>query len=510
MRNLFPFRQQRLTLCAVIMGVFLWGTPPLLALDIFGSGKSEEASAAPAGRTGQLPSLSEAVKNVSPAVVNISTTQKMERRRARPFPMPGPGPGPGPGPNPGPNPFGGGDDPFEEFFRRFFGDRPPPSQQRSLGSGFIISEDGYIITNHHVVGDADKITVRLSDKEEYDAKVVGSDEKTDIAVVKINSKTPLHPVPLGSSADLQVGDWVMAIGNPFGLDQTVTAGIVSAKGRVIGAGPYDDFIQTDASINPGNSGGPLLNLKGEVVGINSAIFSQSGGNIGIGFAIPIDLAKSIVPQLREKGKVTRGWLGVSIQSVTPELAKSFGLKEPSGALVAEVTKDSPAEKAGFERGDIITAFNSAPIKDSHELPALVARTPVGEKAQVTILRGGKEKTLSVKLGELSEQQAKAEGGGEESGESWGMTVAGLSSEAARRFQLDRNKKGVVVTEVEPGSAAESAGIQPGDVIEEVNRQPVESVEDFNKAMGDAKDKETLLLLARRGNFTSFFALRKVG
>jgi serine protease Do len=302
----------------------------------------------------------------------------------------------------------------------------------------------------------------------------------------------------------------MAIGNPFGLDQTVTAGIVSAKGRVIGAGPYDDFIQTDASINPGNSGGPLLNLKGEVVGINSAIFSQSGGNIGIGFAIPIDLAKSIVPQLREKGKVTRGWLGVSIQSVTPELAKSFGLKEPTGALVAEVTKDSPAEKAGFERGDIITAFNSTPIKDSHELPALVARTPVGEKAQVTILRGGKENTLSVKLGELTEQQAKAEGGSEESGESWGMTVAGLSSEAARRFQLDRNKKGVVVTEIEPGSAAEQAGIQPGDVVEEVNRQPVESVEDFNKAMTDAKDQETLLLLARRGNFSSFFALRKIG
>jgi serine protease Do len=505
MRNLFPFRRQSCAFLALVAGVLLWRTPPLFAIDIFGPSKSEEASPAPAGRTGQLPSLSETAKNASPAVVNISTTQKVERRRRMPpFPMPGPGPGPGPGPNP----FGG-DDPFEEFFRRFFGDRPPPGQQRSLGSGFIISEDGYIITNHHVVGDADKITVRLSDKEEYDAKVVGSDDKTDIAVVKINVKHSLHAIPLGSSADLQVGDWVMAIGNPFGLDQTVTAGIVSAKGRVIGAGPYDDFIQTDASINPGNSGGPLLNLKGEVVGINSAIFSQSGGNIGIGFAIPVDLAKSIVAQLKDKGKVTRGWLGVSIQSITPELAKSFGLKEPSGALVAEVTKDSPAEKAGFERGDIITAFNSSPIKDSHELPALVARTPVGDKAQVTILRGGKEKTLAVKLGELTEQQAKAESE-EGSGESWGMTVASLSSEAARRFQLERNKKGVVVTEVDPGSSAELAGIQPGDVIEEVNRQSIESVEDFNKAMADAKDKETLLLLARRGNFTSFFALRKIG
>jgi len=509
MRNLFFLpRWQRLTCYAFVVGVLFWGAPPLFALDLFGSSKGEESTSPPVGRSGPLPSLSDVVKNTSTAVVNISTTQKVERRRRMPPFGPMPGPGPGPSPGPGPNPFGG-DDPFEEFFRRFFGDRPPPGQQRSLGSGFIISEDGYIITNYHVVGDADKITVRLSDREEYEAKVVGTDEKTDIAVVKITPKHQLTAVPLGSSSSLQVGDWVMAIGNPFGLDQTVTVGIVSAKGRVIGAGPYDDFIQTDASINPGNSGGPLLNLKGEVVGINSAIFSQSGGNIGIGFAIPIDLAKSIVNQLKEKGKVTRGWLGVSIQSVTPELAKSFGLKEPTGALVAEVTKDSPAEKAGFERGDIITEFNSTPIKDSHELPALVARTPVGEKAQITILRGGKGQTLTVNLGELPEQQAKAESEGE-SGENWGMTVASLSADAARRFQLERDKKGVVVTEIEPGSSAELAGIQPGDIIEEVNRQPVESVEDFNKVMTDAKDKETLLLLARRGNFTSFFALRKQG
>ncbi len=504
MRNSFIQYCPRFAFLTLVVGVLVWSASPLFALDLFGSSKSEESAQTqpPTGRLGQVPTLSEVAKNASSAVVNISTTQKVERRRRMP-PL-----GPMPGPGPGPSPFGG-EDPFEEFFRRFFGDRPPPGQQRSLGSGFSVSEDGYIITNHHVVGDADRITVRLSDKEEYDAKVVGTDEKTDIAVVKIEPKHPLHPVPLGSSSDLQVGDWVMAIGNPFGLDQTVTAGIVSAKGRVIGAGPYDDFIQTDASINPGNSGGPLLNLKGEVVGINSAIFSQSGGNIGIGFAIPIDLAKAIVNQLKEKGKVTRGWLGVSIQSVTPELAKSFGLQEPTGALVAEVTKDSPAEKAGFERGDIITAFNDTSIKDSHELPALVARTPVGEKAQVTVLRGGKERTLTVTLGELTEQQARAERA-EESGESWGMTVANLSADAARRFQLDPNKKGVVVTELEPGSSAEVAGIQPGDVIEEVNRQPIESVEDFNKAMTDAKDKDTLLLLARRGNFTSFFALRKQG
>jgi serine protease Do len=339
--------------------------------------------------------------------------------------------------------------------------------------------------------------------------VIGSDEKTDIALIKITVKHSLPAVPLGKSTNLQVGDWVIAIGNPFGLEQTVTAGIVSAKGRVIGAGPYDDFIQTDASINPGNSGGPLLNLKGEVVGINSAIFSQGGGNIGIGFAIPIDMAKSIVTQLKDKGKVTRGWLGVAIQSVTPELAKSFGLKEPTGALVAEVTKDGPAEKAGLERGDVIVAFNGTPVKDSHELPALVARTPVGDKAEVTILHSGKEKTVSVKLGELTDQQAKASGS-EDSGENWGMTVSNITPDVARRFQLERAQKGVIVTDIDPGSSAETAGLQAGDVIEEVNRQPIDSVDAFNKAMTEAKDKETLLLLAKRGNATSFFALRKQG
>jgi serine protease Do len=497
-----PQRLGRYITAAVLFGAALcFGAPPLLAIDLFGSSKSQEAASAPASRTDALPSFADTAKKVSPAIVNISTTQKIERRRPFRF---GPGPGPGPGPRP---PFE--EDPFEEFFRRFFGDRPPPGQQRSLGSGFIISEDGYIITNSHVVGDADKITVRLSDKVEYEAKVIGSDDKTDIALIKIDPKSPLPTVPLGDSSALQVGDWVMAIGNPFGLEQTVTVGIVSAKGRVIGAGPYDDFIQTDASINPGNSGGPLLNLKGEVVGINSAIFSQSGGNIGIGFAIPIDMAKSIVAQLRETGKVTRGWLGVAIQSVTPELAKSFGLDEPRGALVAEVTKDGPAEKSGLERGDVIIAFNGTKIKDSHELPSLVAQSPVGSTAEVTVLRGGKEKTFTVKLGELKDQQAQAERT-EESGDSWGMTVATITPEIARRFQLETGQKGVVVTEVEPGSPAELAGIQAGDVIEEVNRQPISSIEDFNKAIAAGKDKETLLLLARRGTFSSFFALRKAG
>src|SRR5581483_1265265 len=294
-----------------------------------------------------------------------------------------------------------------------------------------------------------------------------------------------------------------------GLEQTVTAGIVSAKGRTINAGPYDDFIQTDASINPGNSGGPLINLKGEVIGINTAIFSQGGGNIGIGFAIPIDQAKSVVEQLKDKGKVTRGWLGVAIQSVTPELAKSFGLKEPIGALVAEVTPGGPAEKAGLQRGDVITTFNGTTVKDSHELPSLVARSPVGDKAEVVVLRNGKEQNYTIKLGELTDQQAKAEHD-TESNDSWGMSVASLSSEAAHRLQLERGQKGVVVTEVDPDSPAAASNIQPGDIIEEVNRQPVNSVEEFQKAVTAAKEKETLLLLVRRGNASTFFALRKQG
>ncbi len=486
----------------ILSGLLLVDRPPLHALDLFGSKKKEEkkkeeAPPTPVTSVSQLPNFANIAKTTMPAVVNISTTQKSTRRpqrRQRPLP--------------GPNPFGGGD-PFEEFFRRFFGDRPPPRQQRSLGSGFIISQDGYIVTNEHVVGDSDTITVRLSDEDEFEAKVIGTDDKTDLALIKIESKEPLQSVPLGSSSNLQIGDWVMAIGNPFGLEQTVTAGIVSAKGRVIGAGPYDDFIQTDASINPGNSGGPLLNLQGEVVGINSAIFSQGGGNIGIGFAIPIDMAKSIIDQLKDTGKVTRGWLGVAIQTVTAELAKSFDLEEPIGALVAEVTEGGPAEQAGIKRGDIITHFKGEQILKSHDLPAMVARTPVGEEVKVRILREGKDQTIAVALGELSDQIARA-GGREESEASWGMTVTDISDEQIQRYSLPDDQKGIVVTAVESGSPAELAGIRPGDVIEEVNRQAVKSVRDFTTAVEEAKEAETLLLLARRGNFTSFFALRKQG
>ena len=449
-------------------------------------------------------SFADVAQRTMPAVVNISTTQKAERRtqkRQRQFPpMPGPGQ---------PNPFGEGD-PFEEFFRRFGPNpnQPPSGQRRRLGSGFIISEDGYIVTNNHVVDEADTITVRLSDDEEYEAKKIGSDDRTDLALIKIEAQQPLPVVPLGQSSTLEVGNWVMAIGNPFGLSQTVTVGIVSAKGRVIGAGPYDDFIQTDASINPGNSGGPLLNLQGEVVGVNSAIFSRSGGNVGIGFAIPIDLAKSIVDQLKEKGSVTRGWLGVMIQSVTPELAKSFDLPEAKGALIAEVTPDSPAAKAGLERGDIITSFKESEIVDSRDLPALVAQTPVGNPSAVKVLRGGKEQTFTVILGKLpDQQQAKAESG-ESSEENWGMTVSDLTAEIRQDLKLKDDQQGIVVTAVELGSPANQAGIRRGDIVEEINRKAVASVQDFAKAISEMKEKESLLLLIRRNTFTSFFALRK--
>ena len=438
-----------------------------------------------------LPSLVDMVKKAKKSVVNISTTQKAQSRQSQQFP----------------GPFGERDQ-FEEFFRRFF-PNPSPNQPRSLGSGFIISDEGYIVTNYHVIGKAEKITVRLSDEEEYEAKVIGSDERTDLALLKIDSSTPLTSIPLGNSEALLVGDWVMAIGNPFGLEQTVTIGIVSAKGRTIGAGPYDDFIQTDASINPGNSGGPLLNLKGEVIGINSAIFSRGGGNIGIGFAIPIDQAKSIISQLRESGKVTRGWLGVMIQPVTKELADSFGLKEPKGALVAEVTEDGPAKKAGLERGDVITTFNGVTINDSRDLPSVVAQARIGSEAAVKILRAGKEETISVTLGELPTRLASTQPA-EASQEGWGMTVANITPEIADQFRLEDNTTGVIVTRVAPGSPAAAAGIQPGDLIEEVNRTAVTSVDEFSTVIAGLKEEETLLVLARRGAFTSFFALKKSG
>src|SRR4030043_553540 len=346
----------------------------------------QTASAISTSETIKAPtSFSELAERVKPAVVNISTTKTTAGRSfGSPF---------------GRSPFG------DDFFDRFFGDIPQREfKQRSLGSGFVISNDGYIFTNNHVVEKADKILVKLSDNREYEAKIIGTDTKTDIALIKIKPSNSLPVAEIGDSEKVRVGEWVIAIGNPFGLDQTVTAGIVSAKGRVIGAGPYDNFIQTDASINPGNSGGPLLNMAGEVVGINTAIFSQSGGNVGIGFAIPVNMAKEIAPQLKEKGHGTRGWLGVGIQKITPELSKSFGLKDEKGALVSQVVKGGPADKGGIETGDVIVEFDGNKVSDSNELPRMVAPLPVGKTVSVKLLRGGNAVDREVKIGQLEEQK----------------------------------------------------------------------------------------------------------
>ncbi len=352
--------------------------------------------------------------------------------------------------------FFGPEEPFGDFFKRFFDEDIPDRElkQQSLGSGFIIDKDGYIITNNHVVEGADEIKVKLADGREFKAKVIGRDPKTDLALIKITTLFKNLPVlPLGDSDKIRVGDWVLAIGNPFGLEHTVTQGIISATGRVIGSGPYDNFLQTDAPINPGNSGGPLINLKGEVIGINSAIIASGQG---IGFAIPSNMAKSVVSQLKEKGKVVRGWIGVSVQTVTPEIAQSFGLKEPKGALVGGVVNESPAGKAGIKRGDVIIAFNGTDIKQMSDLPRLVAETPVGKTVDIKVIRDGKEVDLKITVAELTEERLRAQMPVSE--KSLGMKVDNITPRWTNQFRL-RDKSGVVVIDILSGSSADMAGIQ---------------------------------------------------
>ena len=433
-----------------------------------------------------LPDFASLAKKLGPTVVNISTTQV--RRTAERVP--------GPLEN---------DDPFSQFMERFFGGQFPPrgpQRQSGLGSGFVIDRDGTILTNYHVVDGAQKIVVKLSDGRSFDAKVLGKDQKTDIAIIKSDAGQDLPAAALGDSDRLEVGEWVMAIGNPFGLDHTVTSGIVSAKGRHIGAGPYEDFIQTDASINPGNSGGPLINLRGEVVGINSAIFSQSGGNIGIGFAIPTNLVKELLPNLKDNGKVVRGYLGVTIQKITPEIAESLGMKQSNGALVADVAKAGPAERAGIKTGDVIVELNGKEIKDSGELPLLAARTAPGKQAQLKILRNGKELTLSLMVGELKEREVVAEA---ESGD-FGLAVQPVTASMAAELGLER-AEGLVITAVKPGSPADEAGLQRGDVITEINRRPVRNLSDYNRAVEKTEKGKTVLFLVRRGEGSLFLALK---
>jgi len=462
--------------------------------------KEAVAPVIPGGRPESFADLADKEK---PTVVNISTSRVI-KRRGRPF-------------FGFESPFGRGQrDPFEDFFGkdffdRFFGDMPKEFRQQSLGSGFIINKEGYIVTNNHVVENADDIKVKLSNGKVYEAKVVGKDKKTDLALIKINASGDMPTVVLGDSDKLRVGDWVMAIGNPFGLEHTVTVGVVSAKERVIGAGPYDNFIQTDASINPGNSGGPLFDINGNVVGINTAIIA---GGQGIGFAIPINLAKEVLPQLKEKGRVKRAWLGVVVQDITEDLAKSFSLNSAKGALVADVVKNGPAEKAGIRRGDVITKFNGKEIENSHELSRKAAASDVGKKIEIVLMREGKEKRVKVTMEEypsegfsFGEGETEEEGEGEGEETKLGISVQQLSPEIAERLGA-KGAKGVVISDIDEGSPAEEAGLRRGDIIKEINRKAVGNMNEFRREMGKANLKKGILFLIQRGE-TTFFVTIKV-
>jgi serine protease Do len=460
----------------------------------------------PNERPGVIGSFAPLVKHVWPTVVSVRVVQDV---RASSLGVEGSGPG-GEGDEggdevgPGGPPGSGGGDPFEQF-RRFFGQIPREQKQRGLGSGVIISSDGYILTNNHVVGAADEIKVTLSDQREFTAKVIGKDQKTDLALIKITAKDPLPSATLGDSDKTEVGDWVVAIGNPFDVGMTATAGIVSAKGKVLG-GNYDDFIQTDASINPGNSGGPLFNTDGQVIGINTLIYTRTGANNGIGFAIPIDLARNVVEQLKSHGRVVRGWLGVEIQAVTADLAQSFGLDKPEGALVASVEKNSPAAKAGMERGDIVVKFNGKDVHDQHELPSYVAQTPINKVVDVTVLRNGKPKTLQIAIGELTEKEVPS-AKSQEPGGNWGMKVGDITPELEQQFHLN-STKGVVVRGVQPDGPAAEAGLQPGDVILEVGSDKIADVKEFMAKVNEAKNsKKPTRLLLQRGSASLYVVIK---
>lgn len=441
-----------------------------------------------------LPDFTELVEANGPAVVNISTVQKRKPKVPRRKNMPD-------------IPEGS---PFGDWFKHFFGEEgegggfnAPDSEAQSLGSGFIVSKDGYVLTNNHVIEDAEEVIVRLSDRRELVAKIVGKDERSDMAVLKVDADD-LPVVKIGSSKKLKPGEWVLAIGSPFGFDYSVTAGIVSAKGRSLPSENYVPFIQTDVAINPGNSGGPLFNLDGEVVGINSQIYSRTGGYMGVSFAIPIDVAMIVVEQLKEKGKVVRGWLGVLIQDVTRELAESFDMKKPHGALVARVLPNSPAEKAGLEVGDIITRFNGLEIDHSSDLPPMVGISPIDKKVPVDLIRNGKNKRLMVEVGELPEEDDKvakseaAESPKSTTSKRLAVTIDDISADQAERLEMS-GKGGVLITGVEAGPARE-AGVRRGDVVVSINNMEIKDVKQFKQIVEDLPaGKSVPVLIVRRGS-----------
>jgi serine protease Do len=465
----------------VIRNRFLvvWGIIALLSA--LGPAKSFSAMnpATPPG------SFSYLVKIANPSVVNISAVKIIKEEREAPMPF-------------GPN------DPMKDFFERYFGGQIPKKyKQKSLGTGFIIDKNGFILTNNHVIEQTDEITVRTADNKEYAAKIVGRDPITDLALIRIKSDKPFIPLVLGDSNRVEVGDWVIAIGNPFGLGNTVTAGIVSAKYRQIGAGAYDNFIQTDTPINPGNSGGPLLNTAGEVIGITTAIFSQSGGSVGIGFAIPINMVKDLLPQLK-KGKVIRGWIGVSIQKVTPELKDKFDLPDENGALVSDVVPNGPADESGIKRGDVIVSFDGKPIRESRELPYIVASTPVGKKVFAEIIRNSKQQSVQLKVRELKAEAEESQQVPQ--GESaLGLTLQEVTPELAQQYDLAITS-GIVIVNVENNSPAADADLRAGDIILEVDRMPVKSITAFNRKILRYKRGDTILFLIDRDGSTLFLTL----
>ena len=436
------------------------------------------------------------VEKLSPAVVNISTTQKVKSGGLQMFGVPQ-------------LPDDPQLEPFRDFFERFGqmqGAQPVEREVTSLGSGFVIDAKGYVITNNHVIDDADDITITFSDNGKYKAKVIGRDKKLDLALLKIDAKKDIPFVPLGDSDAVRVGDWVIAIGNPFGLGGTVTHGIISARARSIHAGPFDDFLQTDAPINRGNSGGPLFSTRGEVIGINTAIFSPSGGSIGIGFAIPTNEAKTVIAQLKEFGRTHRGWLGVKIQEVSEEVADSVGLASPMGALVLEVSKGSPADKAGIAAGDIVTHFNGKEIKEMRFLPRMVAEAPIGKSVTITYWHKGAAKTAQITVGELDESiddedaavpGSKSLKGKKTEGEAvLGMQVAGLTPALREQLRLDAKAEGVAVIDVKPGSEAAKRGLRRGAIIFEVGGQPVKSAAEFRQALEAVKKSGRKFALVR--------------
>jgi serine protease Do len=491
MKRIFQRMSNRLAAVALGGAVVLAGS----AVAFTQKPKTESFNAPPvderpiARELGGRTSFAPVVKKVTPGVVKILTLTKAQNMSFRGGP--------------------GGD--MEDLMRRFFGDQFPGGRsqrrnmeiprQQGIGSGVIVTKDGYILTNNHVVDGADEVKIAMQDGREFTAKVIGRDPKSDVAVVKIDAKD-LPAVPMADSEKVEVGDVVLAVGNPFGIGQTVTTGIVSATGRAGAVGlDYEDFIQTDAAINPGNSGGALVDAEGRLIGINTAILSRSGGNQGIGFAIPVNLARDVMGSLIKDGHVTRGYLGVMIQDVTPALAKEFKLKETKGALVGDVTPKSPAEKAGLESGDLILEFNGKKVTDSRHLKLEVARTQPGESVPVKVLRDGSAKTFDVKVKELpgSEQLAKNDRHAEEdTGTLNGVAVADLDARARQQFEIPANIKGVVVTEVDPNSPAAEAGLRPGDVILEINRKAVRSAEEAVQMTEKATDKTSLLRVWREG------------